>query len=844
MAFTDLQPGQFFNATLPTLELADGLIDAFAIMVDRDDLHLYSFYDMLRAICPKNTPHEKVMAYTFALANIQHHYKKQYSLAVPSELVYPKGPDLLKQCVPELCFIFARSGQRFKIRNANNLYLDRLANNIMPSHIKLCVGRNNDEKGAFIRNHSNKICKQCIDLLGVSPQCYALLGVGNCVNDDPTHNGVAGETVNVHVPPPLVILTITIARYCDKEPFGSVLHHMPVEDALKFILSLQRYDMFALAELVACGLVSFVMMYIYANYIGFPPNLSRMDRSRPSISNCRMLGLFNPEMRSLPIEEVRRRVATMDSVLTETNPIATTLERIHGREPVKIKVQSLVLSGAMLVNQASETFQSGATVAITRDTIEALSIMCMANVAWLLEGFKAHTSNIKLQSLWSSDTLNLFNTDADRRANGEHAGCSQFGNVFVKWQFIFSFEIAHITKRPVIGGDKWVGTTATERNKMTTEQQIQEIIRTIGPTHTVALRTGSGIAREYENYNSVSHHPDFFCYPVFGIVTTANSDIRTSNVKVIPETCFRTELAELALVTVYPSYGLTLDDVITLSVLHNPVKIIATLCLLFLLRYQATGGRVWPDAHARNWTIRPAPKPVSITYNGMVISFIHGEQMVCAIDHGDDTPSRAADIGAACHVFNYTIRTIIRTHNHDFFITTISAKKRDEEVDPVQQNELVFLGIKDAMMAHADWLYSLLASDLSSCTYGLYRYAGLAAVKSLNDDKLRELNKNSTITKNTISFDATNYAFKSNDTALQIVHQMWLRRVDNSIESIEAAFVELHRLVEPRQTVLVTPLVAFDGDDHQTVEAADPNVRSKPWQRKLERLVLNTRDID
>ena len=158
----------------------------------------------------------------------------------------------------------------------------------------------------------------------------------------------------------------------------------------------------------------------------------------------------------------------------------------------------------------------------------------------------------------------------------------------------------------------------------------------------------------------------FFCQPFFGVVVSAEA-IDTSPVKKAPDTHFRTTFAELAFVTLYPSFGVTLKSFLEFSVLRNPIKAAATMCFIFLRRFEVTGS-LWPDAHDRNFTVRIAPEDVQITVEERTIHIAKGEQMVCAIDHGDNTPSRNSNELAGCDMLRGTIESLLLAHRYNFQI--------------------------------------------------------------------------------------------------------------------------------------------------------------------------------
>ena len=173
--------------------------------------------------------------------------------------------------------------------------------------------------------------------------------------------------------------------------------------------------------------------------------------------------------------------------------------------------------------------------------------------------------------------------------------------------------------------------------------------------------------------------------------------------------------------------------------------------------------------------------------------------MVCAIDHGDDTPSRVADVGAACKVFNDTIREIIKTHNHDFVVVAVKA-------EDLQPHELYPLDAETAKIFIPTVQFSRHPEDLRTCTYGLYRrmnwknrqyYSKEIPISVLVKKSAEAMRKCGGIDESLLRF-ASSDVFKAVQTVLD----------NNSIDSIKAALARLYPLIRPqRQPFLVKPLV-------------------------------------
>ena len=623
----------------------------------------YTLYSLLCAICAPGTPHNGIMQTCFAIINPRMHFNPTAQYA---EI---RTPGINSGMFPDYVSIL------FVVREQQLTVVNEFCTKVLGP---LC--------GEFLmvwppttsrpppQTHDGHVCHRCLDSMQISDT------VRRCVDSVllPSIQDGGNEVSHmmtfkspVHVPPPSLFLPIVmIQTFMDQSDLlfpQRMFAHPPLSNLFAAMSRIGVNESWALTLTIrasTAGAESRLLVSLYSQALGLWGIGNFHSVQNKVLSVLAGLGLFSSGGQW---SDVVRRCANL----------------------VEFADQSKFLDKCMtpfVVGRNNYSFAEAREAILTRPTtitpenVEMLSMLSM-NCVWLLRDFTgnriqlgvdhAHDIRHSMFDYLGRVSLLCFASEIDDTF-GEHAGCMGAGDtLFKKWQLFYAFEIASIEP---ITPPEFTGTDDLSK-------ALSKLMTTLAPTHSVTLVENCSIGREYANFNAVARitgYEEFFVVPVFACVIPT-TDFITRAAKRSPETHFRTSFAEFVLFTLYANFGITLRQFCAISIFQHPFKAVLNLCVLFIARYQATG-TLWSDMHENNLTVRLLNKATTLrTPNSdFTLDFAPNEQIISAIDHGDDTPSRVVlekDINEqACRVFITTVRALIAISNVDFTVDSPQPK--------------------------------------------------------------------------------------------------------------------------------------------------------------------------
>ena len=636
-----------------------------------------SVYHLFNAISPNSTfQHDDVMKLVFGLANARDHYNPA---AMQAELY---TSHTFAKVAPHVCIMFIP-------KSMTNAMRDFFSN-----VVEVLLQRESTPPPQNVsRYNNNTACTDClVDFVNLFPHEQAvkrcselIINQGNGVSEDPSHfASINGRKIHIPVPHMFLAFVLVMLTISSALRIAPEYTYLPLSNTLEHQLSLHVMLAFAAAITAAAvknPVLAHFQVYLHSrNLEPFQPGIDDV------IQRLVLLGMY--DKRGFPTKQHARNMMDYNNAVVGING-----------------VRSPLITGLYSMEEARRmVFEEGST------RPELLSMVCATGVTWMLDGFANTNTDISELIDYRTGKISL-SINLYSQTIGEHATCSALGKFFVKWQPVYSFEIASIIK----------ATSGPTISNLATE-----------PTHVVTLVAGTNIHREYNNYQALVQDSVFFCQPLFGIICSAER-LDTSPIKKAPETHFRTSFAELSLVTMYHNFGPTLRIFLDLSILRNPIKAIVTLCFIFLRRLEATES-VWPDMHDRNVTVRLAPENGQITMGGRTIHVVKGEQIVGVIDHGDDTPSRGVlyqdkqrTIEAACGVFYTMIWQLINAHKYNFQVVL----PRDDRNAP--STDIIVMGNVFDSDALPDDGFNVYRNTMSDITLGFLKHKAIVSNSSFRN---------------------------------------------------------------------------------------------------------------